>query len=454
MVSVSSVLLRIKEDLRPFLSERQVVAACRQAGHVWRECELDPVRTLHLFILQILNFNAAMTGLGYLSKTAVQASAYCKARMRLPLEALQRLLSESAAAMRDSGATPDSLWCGLRTYLADGSSTIAPDTPSSQKAFGQPTGCKKGCGFPVPKVLGLFDAFSGLLMQVQGLALYTHEQSKVWMLHPLLGSGDLLVGDRGFCSYVHLAMLHLRGVLGLFRMHQAAIVDFRPHRKHCRTSPKRRRVRSTRPVPRSRFIRRLGKWDQVVEWFKPDSKPRWMEAEQFDTLPASLHLREIRFVLARKGQRTRVVTVLSSLLDPQLYPKDKIAQLYGVRWRVETHYAQLKTILKMRKLKSKTDQGVLKELTVYALVYNLVHLVMLRAGRAQNVPPHRISFTDALRWLLSAAPGETLPALRIIPYRPDRHEPRVVKDREDTYTKMTRPRAELRKELTRQSLTA
>ena len=42
---------------------------------------------------------------------------------------------------------------------------------------------KKGCGFPVPKVIGLFDAFTGLLIQAMGFPLYTHEQSKVWMLH-------------------------------------------------------------------------------------------------------------------------------------------------------------------------------------------------------------------------------------------------------------------------------
>jgi hypothetical protein len=101
----------------------------------------------------------------------------------------------------------------------------------------------------------------------------------------------------------------------------------------------------------------------------------------------------------------------------------------------------------MRKVKSKTAQGVQKELVVYALVYNLVHAVMLRAAQSQGVGPERISFIDAVRWLLSAQPGESLPDLLVNPRRPDRHEPRVVKDREDTYTKMTRPRRELRKSL-------
>jgi hypothetical protein len=148
------------------------------------------------------------------------------------------------------------------------------------------------------------------------------------------------------------------------------------------------------------------------------------------------------------------VTIATTLLDPLLYPKEKITQLYGVRWRVETHFAQLKTTLKMRKLKSQTAQGVLKELIIYALVYNLVHMVMLRAAQRQKVMPDRISFTDALRWLIAAEPGETLPSLVINPHRPDRHEPRVTKDREDTYPKMTRPRAQLRKELKTKGIAA
>jgi Transposase DDE domain len=456
MASISSVLRRINDDLNPFLSEQAIVSACLEAGHRWRRRQLGPAETIHLFILQILNFNTAMTALRHLSKKAVEAPAYCRARMRLPLKVLQKLLVESSAAMREACASSSSLgalWCGLKTYLVDGSSTIAPDRPDSQKAFGQPKGCKKGCGFPVPKMLGLFDAFSGLIVQALGFPLYTHEQSKVWMLHPLLGAGDLLVGDRGFCSFAHLSMLLSRGIQGLFRIHQKVIVDFRPHRKHRRKYRKGEKA-GARPVPHTRFIKRLGKHDQIVEWFKPSGKPKWMSQEQYAQLPESLFVRELRFTLPRRGQRTRVLTIATTLLDPILYPKEQIVELYGVRWRVETHFGQLKTLLKMRKVKSKTSQGVLKELTVYALVYNLVHVAMLKAAQRQGVLPHRISFIDTVRWLLSAEPGEPMPELIIIPHRPDRHEPRVVKDQQDTYTKMTRPRAELRKELKTKAVAA
>jgi hypothetical protein len=441
MATISSALERIKQDYEPFLPAAMIRDACRQVGHRWRERQFDPVATIHLFILQLLNFNTAITHLRHLAKIPVNAASYCKARMRLPLSALQELLRDSAKAMA-RGQGKSGLWHGLRVWLSDGTSTIAPDTPPLQKQFPQPKDQKKGCGFPQLKILGLIDAFSGLIVEALCFPLYTHEQSKVWKLHPLLGAGDLLVADRGFCSFVHLAMLFSRGIQGLFRMHQHRIVDFRPHRKM--------RGKGQKGKPRSRFVKRLGKHDQLVEWVKPTNKPKWMDAEQWMSLPPTLLVRELRYTLQAKGQRTWVVTIATTLLDPALYPTSDIAALYGVRWTVETHFGELKTTLKMRKVKSQTPLGAQKEVAVYCLVYNLVHLVMLQAAARQGVQPDRISFIDTVRWLLSAEAGEQLPALVVNPKRKDRHEPRVVKDRHDSYPRMTRPRANLQKALKNQ----
>lgn len=435
MVSIARALARIKDDVRAVLPDDSIRAACRAAGHRWRERQLGPVETVHLFVLQVIHFNTAIRHLRHLAGGAVNAAAYCEARMRLPLDALRSLLRGSAAA---TGAATGR-WCGLRVLLVDGSSTIAPDTPASRRAFGQPSGQKPGCGFPVPKILALFDAFSGMVLEALCLPLFTHEQSSVWRLHPMLAAGDLLVGDRGFCSYAHLAMLHLRGAFGLFRLHQRQIVDFRPRRKPHRKGQRGR--------PRSRYVRRLGERDQVVEWVRPKQRPKWMAlAGQFDALPTRLLVRELRYRIKGRGRRTRVVTIATTLLDPTLYPKEKVARLYGLRWSVETHFGELKTTLKMRRVKSQTPDGVRKELAVYCLVYNLVRAVMLRAAERQGTTPDRVSFTDALRWLVSAAaPGAAEPLLVINPRREGRHEPRVIKNLRDNYRKMTLPRAQMRR---------
>lgn len=453
MASVSAALKRIREDLSEHLPDSSIIAACDAAKHQWRDRKLGPVMTLHLCMLQTLWFNTAIEHLRRLAGFPFTAAAYCNARMRLPLEALQQLLLESSASMRAAAhARADigqgvageaaGLWRGLRAILVDGSSTITPDTPQLQAAFGQPSGQKPGCGLPVPKTLGLFDAFTGMIIQMMAFPLFTHEQSQVWQLHPLLKGGDLLVGDRGFCSFVHLAMLHARGVFACFRLHQRQTVSFRPGRKsRDRFAQKDRAGR-----PNSTFLRKLGAHDQVVRWKRPPKKPEWMTAAQWVEIPESLEVRELQYTLRANGQRTWVVTIATTLLDPVLYPKDAVAELYGIRWQVETHFAELKTTLKMRKLKCKTEDGIRKELTIYCLIYNLVHAVIAKAAAQQGVTPDRISFIDTIRWLCLAQAGEAIPKL-VVNKKRDRHEPRVIKDLQDTYRKMTRPRSELQKEL-------
>jgi hypothetical protein len=91
--------------------------------------------------------------------------------------------------------------------------------------------------------------------------------------------------------------------------------------------------------------------------------------------------------------------------------------------------------------------GVLKELQVFALIYNLVRQVMLLAAVRQKVDVRRISFIDALRWLQTAQPGDELSKLVVNPDRPNRLEPRVRKRRPKQYPLMKKPRRQLKKDL-------
>ena len=137
-------------------------------------------------------------------------------------------------------------------------------------------------------------------------------------------------------------------------------------------------------------------------------------------------MRELRYTIARPGFRVRTVTLVTTLLDPKRYPKEKLAEAYRLRWTIETSFQHLKTTMKMDVLRCQTVRGIEKELTMFLLVYNLVRMTVLEAARRQGVSPDRISFIDALRWLATARPGDELPDLVINPARPGRLEPRVL----------------------------
>jgi hypothetical protein len=111
---------------------------------------------------------------------------------------------------------------------------------------------------------------------------------------------------------------------------------------------------------------------------------------------------------------------------------------------METSLAQLKTSMQMDVLHGKTVPGVLKELTVFAIVYNLVRMVMCQAATLQHISVERISFLDVLRWLGAPSPGRPLMALIVNPARPQRVEPRVKKRRPKSFPFMITPRQVLR----------
>ena len=61
--------------------------------------------------------------------------------------------------------------------------------------------------------------------------------------------------------------------------------------------------------------------------------------------------------------------------------------------------------MRMEVLPGKTGSGVLKELTVFAIVYNLVRMVMWHSARLKRVGVERMSVLDALRWLSAPSTG-------------------------------------------------
>ena len=197
---IVSIIVQIRQDVATHLSAAVIHKTCKAVGHVWRECILEPATIVQVFMLQVLHGNTALNNLRHLTGLDLTAQAFCDARIRLPLEVFRRLLRQLVPTLRD-GQAPPSLWFGHRTFAVDGSSFSMPDTPELQREFGQSGSQRKGCGFPVAHFLAMFDSATGFLLETLASPLRTHDMSKVAQIHPGLRAGDVLVGDRGFCSF-------------------------------------------------------------------------------------------------------------------------------------------------------------------------------------------------------------------------------------------------------------
>lgn len=443
MVTIAKVLARVKEEYSKLLSGETILRVCQKCEHAFRDRKLGPVRTVYLFLLQVLYGNTAISDLRHKVDFQFTESAYCQARQRLPLEIIGGLFGTIVEGLRAAGQTVG-LWHGHRTFHIDGTGFSMPDTEELRQHFGLPGNQRKGCGFPVGHVLAMFDAATGIVLDLLVGPWRTHDLTGVGQMHPKLSAGDVLIGDRLFCSFAHLALLLRANLHGLFRIHQRIIVNFRAGRRHEKICHGPYRVKG---LPKSRWIKKLGCWDQLVEWFKPAECPKWMDPAAYAALPESIVVRELRYRIERRGFRVREVTAVTTLTDPLRYPAEELADLYFARWRIETNFKHLKITLGMDVLKCKKVAGVMKELMMFALVYNLVRAVMLQAAEEQAVQADRISFIDALRWLRQALWTDVPLQLKVNPLRPGRFQPRVRKRRPKAYPLMTKPRQELLQKL-------
>lgn len=460
MVSISAALQRIKEDPRGAINPSVVENVCVELGLQWRETTFTPPVTIALLAQQVLAGNVSNPQLLRLGGLEVTAAAYCTAKGRLPVEAVEQISRRvcDAAQRAADGREDEYRWKGHRTWHVDGSSFSMPDTPELQQHFGQSGKQKPGCGFPVSHLLCLFGAETGLIREVVAWPLRTHDLKDMPQLHQRLEAGDIVIADTAFSSYFHLAALQKRGVFGVFPVHQARIVNFRPGRPHALAGCKRKLGQ-----PTSRWIRTLGKPalsavegpalsavegdDQLVEYFKPADCPAWMSRQQYEQMPESIIVREIKRTVYRNGFRPMTIVLLTTLLDPQIYPADEIVALLKQRWNVETELRHLKTTMNLDVLPCHSVDGVMKELWMFVLIYNLVRVIMMEASARQKLPLDRISFADALYWMRHARPGRDMPDLIVNLYRPNRIEPRAIKRRPKQYDLLNRPRAELRNTL-------
>jgi len=236
--------------------------------------------------------------------------------------------------------------------------------------------------------------------------------------------GDIILGDRYYCSYFLLAELILRGADAVFQIHASRHSDFRRGDRIC-------------------------KGDHIVEWKKP-ARPEWMSEEKYNSIPNTLRVREIK-------QKHRII--VTTILDAKKYSKQNIALLYGLRWNVELDLRSIKDIMRMDVLRCKTPAMVRKELWAHLLGYNIIRYMMAQAGKNNKTNPRNLSFKKALQSFNSFCRNASIKIcvlfdvmLREIArcklvIRPGRKEPRVVKRRPKNRNYMTKPRNKYERKL-------
>jgi len=232
-----------------------------------------------------------------------------------------------------------------------------------------------------------------------------------------------------------IAGLLAKGIHFVGRTHQARKIDFRKGR-------------------------RIGPDERVVVWTKPRQAPKGsrLDAAGWEALPDSMEVRIIRRKGPDRQGKTKVRYVMTTLLDPDAYPADEVASLYLHRWEIEVRFRDIKTTLGMEMLRTKSPGMVVREILMHMIVYNLVRLLMLKAGVTCGVNHRRLSFRGVQQVLHSCRKAfdglGARPILRkveiqemwrriaerFVVERPGRNEPRRVKRRPKCTRWLQKPR--------------
>lgn len=432
---------------RSLLPESTIIEALEAEKVKYRNRLFNPIVTLWAFLSQVLDTdkslqNAVSRVIAWLAEAgepipSTDTGGYSKARIRLPEGLLNRLLAKTAQKLSDQ-AEPQDLWCGRHVRICDGSSVLMSDTKENQAVYPQHSNQSAGCGFPIAKMVVMFSLATGAVMDVLIAAFKTSEVVLARQLYHHLLPGDVLLADRAFGTYVDLVLVQSQQADAVFRKHQSRKSDFRRGKK-------------------------LGIGDHIVTWSKPKLRPNGMSADEFAALPDQVQVREVHLLIRQQGFRPKEIILVTTLLDPKVYTKAKLAQLYQFRWQVEVDLRHVKTTLGMEMLRGKTPSMVRKEIYVHLLAYNLLRTLMWEAGKTVGVSPLRVSLQGTRQHLgnfiskLADAGVNKRKRLyrtllqviahKLVPHRPGRVEPRVKKLRPKAYGWMQQPRAVLKRKL-------
>ena len=415
--------------LRELLPDAVLQEICEECHYEFRSRLLTPLVTIFHMISAGISRDGSFRSAWQLNGQSGRSGSLAKARQRLP-QVVWRRLDQWMIQEIDKESALEYQWRGHRMIGVDGTCVSMSEEPELVEHFGRCNTRHGQSRFPLARITLAFDLKTLVTI---GHKAGGYRRTETELLRSLLSefqAGDVLVGDRHFAG------------ANLYWEYQEAGVDFITRTHH------------QLQVERLKVVEIFDPKDKIVELpFSPQHR------RQNPNLPKFILIRLIQTTAKIKGKE-ETFWIATSLLDAYQYPAQEIQGWLKKRWKVETLIEELKIWFSADVLRSKTVEGVYKELYARIIGLNLIHWLILKSARKHNREPERLSLSAALRLAtsyslkMSAAPAWLLPTLyetlldhiafSTVPCRPDRMEPRMIKRERKHYPKLKISRAEWR----------
>lgn len=343
----------------------------------------------------------------------IAEGAVTPARDRLGVEPLRELF-EITARNWTGESVERYRWRGLALMGLDGTIARVPDSPENRKHFEG----HSGSGYPFVRLVVLMALRGRIALNCAFAGCKTGETTLAKQVLASIPDNSVSIMDRYYHNY---SIWHAINSAG--------------ENRHWL-------VRGREDLRAWKTIEKYGPGDELAE-IEISQSTRNKHPE----LPERLRVRIIR--CRRAGFKARLL--ITSLLDPKLYPAEEIAELYHERWEIEVAYDELKTHTLESKitLRSQSPERIGQELYGLLIGYNLVRREMEGMAQRLKLPANRISYQatlmmmrDLFYWAEVAKPGK-LPAMLaemrlniqrfVLPERRKRNYPRVTKMRVTKY---------------------
>jgi hypothetical protein len=264
---------------------------------------------------------------------SLNTAGYSKARKRLPIQLTASFFESSKISDAKNNY---SHWHNLKVLEADGTYLQLQDTSKIREKY--PAKNDKPEEYPLALLEGIIERGTG---QVFNYKLSNRFVSELQLLNELLNDipkGHILLMDDLYNCYEILSKCIKKGI-------------------HFVVPAKRKR--------NCKVIRSYGKGDDIIEITKPKTRSKW--ANDNEPLLSKIILRRINCVSPDGKEYTLFTSVLDENID-----KGDIQMLYLSRWDIEVSIREIKTIMDINILRSKTPEMLEKELNVSLTAYNLI----------------------------------------------------------------------------------
>ncbi len=281
--------------------------------------------------------------------TAIAASSFCEARQKLP-EGIFFSLSRALVSHWESKNTSET-WMEHKIFGVDG---YKINLPRGLLEDGYKIQNEKWRYYPMGLTSCLYNLREGM---IRDFTLVSHGDVRICALDHMnhVNSGDVIVFDRGYFSYLLLYKSVEKGVNFICRMQNGTV---------------------------NKKVQEF--WDSdatdvVIDYLPSPSVKSELKTKGFPVDGRPIPLRLIKHKIGSE------VYVYSTTLIDCRYPKDDFAKLYHGRWAMEELYKISKSIINVEDFHSQTERGVKQEMYAHFLLINSARLFEQEAQKM--LPP-------------------------------------------------------------------